>query len=186
MNENPMHIHEELLEEYLDGTINDQGRTEIEHHLDVCQSCRKEVRALRRVGESVKLLPLDGLGPAFTESVLDRLDGSSFAKGVNLVTILSGLIALVCVSGMVLAAFVMTGVISLGEIAQGNSQVHAQWVNGWNVVAGFLTNVGRWVGFRMPSPSTTTVMMTAFAGLVLFALADRFLGRRILRSQGAE
>ncbi len=48
----------EWMDEYLDGVLPDDVRTELESHVAACAGCRAELEACRRLGQNLKQLPI--------------------------------------------------------------------------------------------------------------------------------
>ena len=63
----------ERIEPWLDGELPSASARAFEAHLDGCDRCAAELRALESLFASVRAIPIRDPGPALTERILDRV-----------------------------------------------------------------------------------------------------------------
>lgn len=70
-----------LLDEYLDGTLDDARRAAVEAHLAGCPACRAELEAIRRIAAEARALPPTLAPPAATwDGIAARLPRATPAR----------------------------------------------------------------------------------------------------------
>ncbi len=71
----------EILPEYSVGALKRRKVRDVERHLEICPDCRRELAALRKVGEMVESLPLEKPPADIWDSIAVRIEAESQARG---------------------------------------------------------------------------------------------------------
>lgn len=67
----------EILPEYSVGALKGRKARDVERHLEICPDCRRELAALRRVGEMVESLPLERPPADIWNSIAAQIEAES-------------------------------------------------------------------------------------------------------------
>ncbi len=182
---NGEHLTNEQLQSVIDGMLPRDEATSVTAHLGICQRCRNASAALQRLDATLKNLPATDLGADFTRNVLTRLDIVQKSSVLfRVVENLSYVFGMMLVLGVMLAVFVLTGVIDSSQVS--NTQT---WLNNAgsavgettsHVVALFAAALQSYLPFIFGNGNLKiAVMGTAAVGMLV--VLDKFLKRRMLR-----
>ena len=178
------HLTPLQLLEYRDGLRGEEA----EHHLPTCQECSEKLRALQRVEDSIRRIPLEKVSPGFADQVMRRLGVSeSPSIGWTIFKNLAPLLALTIVTGIVGAALQLTGAYQSPEVQQSSqsaqsiyNQMSGRMATGIETLNGWLRD---YVSFAF-TESTTGLTIFLVAVFALTALLDKFLLMPLLRKRG--
>jgi anti-sigma factor RsiW len=183
MNNQTGHIATDRLQAYVDSSVSEAEREEIEKHMRVCERCMGTVKSMRYLDSSLRRLPLVRVRSDFTVTVMSRLGVVRNSPWLFRVLEKSVyVLGLSIVLGIMLAVFIVTGVVEEGEVQQG--QTAATEVLSRVTAAGSsaITVASDWLSSFMPfvfgKGSLPTAIFVA-AVLALLALVDRVLARRM-------
>lgn len=118
------HLTNEELQLFVDGTLPASEMSSTRLHIQTCARCRIAHESLLRLDASLRSLRVEQLGADFTRSVLANLNiipQSSFLFSV--VENLGYVFGLMIVLGIMLTAFILTGVIDQQQVSQTQSIV---------------------------------------------------------------
>lgn len=179
------HLTNEQLQSFVDGMLPANEAASATVHLRICSRCRNASAALRRLDMTLRNLPIANLGGDFTRNVLTRLDIVPKSPVLfRVVENLAYVFGMMIVLGVMLAVFVLTGVIDSTQVS--NTQTFLN--NAGDAVAEqtshFVTSFASVLQSYLPfifgnGNLKIAVMGTATVGMLV--VLDKFLKRKILR-----
>ncbi len=144
MNSHMNHCSSSQLNAYVDRRLSIDETKAVNEHLNGCPECRVALRTIRHLDSALRSMPLVRVSPDFTNKVMGSLyviQKSPFLfRVVEKVAYVFGLFI---VAAIMVAAFVVTGVIDMAQVAE--SQSLASEVlskSGESLTAGFRTLIG--------------------------------------------
>jgi anti-sigma factor RsiW len=122
MNSRFSHCSSSQLNAYVDQCLSADEARVVDEHLHGCPECRRALRAIEYLDSALRSMPLVQVGSDFTNRVVRSLhvvQKSSFLfRVLEKVAYVFGLFIVVAI---MLTAFVLTGVIDMGQVAESQS-----------------------------------------------------------------
>lgn len=177
------HVTDDLLWAHLDGDLAPAEARRLEAHLKACEPCALRRRDLERVGSALRRIPVERAPDGLPAAVLSRLGiGRTHSLLFTLLEHAALGLGMVIVLGTVLAAFLLSGVITTEQVRGGGSVVQEGFASAGGWIGGVAAAMSD--GLRTYAPflaDTRAAGITAsvLAVLGLLAGADRVLGRRV-------
>lgn len=181
---NGQHYTPDQLQMAIDGSLTTNEQAMIKDHVRTCIECGRAHAALLRVHRGMKKLPLEKTSSDFTRNVLVNLGIAP--KSPLLFRLLEKsayMFGLFIVLGIMLAAFVATGVIEMRQITEGGSYVRNLLTTSGGFadkgIGAFSNALKQYLPFAFGKGS---MAISVFAMLVVAALAiaDKLFGGRIV------
>lgn len=179
------HLTNEQLQSFVDGMLPPNEAASVTVHLRICSRCRNAAAALQRLDTTLRNLPIANLGGDFTRNVLTRLD--IVPKSPMLFQVVENLayvFGMMIVLGVMLAVFVLTGVVDSSQVSNtqtllnnASDEVAEQTAH---FVASFASALQSYLPFIFGNGNLKIAIMGTITVGMLVVL-DRFLKRRILR-----
>ena len=185
MNNEIGHLSSDHLHAYVDGRLSGQEHMDVEMHLGLCESCMRGLRTMLRVEASMRSLPLERLRPGFTTSVMNTLgvarrsplmfralEKSAYVFGLSIVL------------GIMLAAFLIAGIIDQGAVVQSRTFVDELTAKTMAGMAATITTISGWLSGHLMSmfgKGSMSIAISAVGVAALLAVADRLVERRVFR-----
>ena len=165
------------IQELVDGRLDPSRVRDLSAHCDVCLECRRVRDNLLSLDAGLRRLPLERTGPAFTATLMNRLNLARAAKTqTRMFEFFAFAFGLLVVLAVVASAFLITGgtdsvldpatqQIAAGASAAAESAMKAiaEWIPVGNLLAG--------TGAR--------TLVFSVVAVILAGVADRFLRRRL-------
>lgn len=178
------HLSDEILQEYIDGALSDDGRRIAEQHLAECARCRLLFNALRRIDRSLRTMPGEHAGENVSRSVLLSLGIKPptplLYRIVENFAYLFGFLLVAGVSGTV---YFLAGVIDTQHIKDTGSIVAGliDSTGGYwrDIIASASLTLKTYLPFIFESANLRIGITTALV-LAILALADGFFRKHIL------
>lgn len=179
------HYTFEQLNLLLDGKLPEAERAAMQQHFLSCTTCRHAFEDLAGIDGALKGLPQIQTSPDFTRKVMDLvLDGPRASLAFRVLEKMSYVFGMLIVLGIMIAAFVVTGVFDASQVDQ--TKVLA---------SGMVEQVGQGISSGIGKFTILLVQYLPFAfgkgsiGVAFFAVAvvamlaaiDRVVGRRVLQ-----
>jgi len=179
------HLTLDQLQEYVDGFIDPQRRNEIDLHLHTCDECGGKMKSLRLFESSLKNIPLERVGPNFTQRVMKQLKIQESPSIVWLIfKNLAPLLGLFIVIGIVYGVLKFTGILEgpgVGESITATQSAYNSVANeistGVSVFNGWLKNLFPFL-YAKSSYGLTVFLVVLF---IIVALLDKFVFMPIVR-----
>jgi len=177
------HIPQDLIQAFVDGGLEREEEQAVRAHLSSCGECREACETFRAFDDALRGLPVEKTNAAFTATVMHLLGLSPAGRRVpSLAENMGYLAGLLIVLGVMVSAFVWTGVIGGVEAEQG-------------LFRGYLSGAGDFVGSGVEAFAgwLTTFFPFAFGKgalgisffvfliVALLAVVDHLAERRLLR-----
>ena len=179
------HYTVQQLHSLLDDRITVDEDRRMREHLNGCESCRLAFENLSSVDGVLRKLPLLETRPDFTRALMDRIllaPGSSFAFRV--LEKMSYVFGLLIVLSIMIAAFVLTGVLDQSQVEQTKgvaSGIADQVGSGVSrAVDGFTALLVQYIPFAFGKGSMGVAFFSV-AVIAMLAAIDRVVGRRVLQ-----
>jgi len=178
------HISGERLQEYVDGVLPTDEQEQVTIHLRSCCLCKDSHEALVAVDQALRSLPVENVSPAFTRSVMEKLPLVRKAPvSFRILEKFASLFALFLVLAILATVFVLTGVVDLQQVNQGQTQLE-EFLSGpmttvGSGIAAFSNALAKYVPFAFGSGSIG-ITWTIVAVVISLALLDRIIVRRII------
>ncbi len=179
------HLTNEQLQLFVDGMLPPEEAASVAGHLRICFRCRNASAALQKLDATLKSLPSGNLGSDFTRNVLMRLDiAPKSSRLFGVVENLAYVFGMMIVLGVMLAVFVLTGVVGSSQVS--NTQT---WLNNASdvfagrtshFVASFASALQSYLPFIFGNGNLKIAAMGTIA-VGMLMVVDRFLKRKILR-----
>lgn len=183
MNNQTGHLATDRLQAYVDSSVPEPERRDIEKHLGVCETCMGMVKSMRYLDNSLRTLPFERVRSGFTMEVMDRLGVVRSSPWIFRVLEKSVYVfGLLIVLGIMLAVFIVTGVVDQGEMQQSQTaatELLSRVAEGGSSAISVTSN---WLSSFMPfifGKGSLPTAIFAVAVLALLAVADRVLARKI-------
>jgi len=178
------HCSPSEIQDYVTGVLSPADRHRCEEHFARCRSCRSTLHAVTRIDLALRSIPVERVSPNFTQNVMNRISRELNAPlAFKVLEKLAHLFALFIVLAMLLTIVVVTGVVDVQQIGEGQSVVE-QFLSGQasavsGAIAGFSSWLAEYAPFAFGSGSLgiTGAILTV---VTLLALLDRFLSRRLI------
>ncbi|MEK7248790.1 MAG: zf-HC2 domain-containing protein [Bacteroidota bacterium] len=179
------HFSNEQLQLLVDDELPVSEAAAVKEHLRLCRRCNAVYVSLSKLDSALLNLPMEHLGSDFTRNVLTKLHiVPKIPFLFRVVENLAYVFGLMMVLGVMLAAFVLTGVISSEQISQTKSSVGetsgmiADKMN--SIIDALTVSLQSYLPFVFGGGSLKIAAMGTFV-VGMLALLDRFLKRRLLR-----
>lgn len=184
MNNPKNHLSSEQIQVYVDGGMSDLERSSVESHLASCSACRISLISMRRIDAALRSLEIERTRPEFTSAVMNKLGvvpkSPLIFRAVEKFAYFFGLLI---VLGIMLAAFLVTGIVEMRQIQQTESVasgVYSQLTG--NVMSAF-NAVSQWLVEYLPfvfGKGSLNIVLFVVAVLFALAVADRLIGNKML------
>jgi hypothetical protein len=176
------HITNEYLQLLLDGVLIPYERVGAEHHLQSCKQCRQAYQRLAWLDTSLKILPVEKTNADFASVVLAKLNIAPRTSFLfRIVENLAYAFGLVVVLGLMLTAFLVTGVVNKKQVMETQStftnfeRTIGQQVDSF--AGGLTAFMQTYLPFIFGSGTLKIALMSTLA-IGTLALVDKFLKRR--------
>ncbi len=150
-----------------------------------CRDCRSAWESLARMDAALRALPLTTTDPAFTRSVMDRiLAKQPLPFGFRLLEKLPYLFGLLIVLGVMVASFVMTGVIDTSELDRTKSVAGGLVNKAGETLDATISAVTAGLVHYLPfafGKGSMSVAFFAVAVVIVLAAVDRLVGRKVFQ-----
>ena len=184
MNSRSNHCSSSQLNTYIDQSLSQDEARVVDEHLHGCPECRRALRGIVDLDSALRSLPLVRVNPGFTNKVMGGLylaPRSPFLfRALEKVSYAFGLFIVVAI---MLAAFVLTGVIEMVQVAESQSVV-SELVSksGESLGVGFRTFGELLSKYWSSTFGKGTLGISSFIVIVVFAIAtvDKLLARRFV------
>lgn len=180
-----LHCTSERLNLLLDAKLAPGEEKEMRDHLSTCRQCRRAFENLSRVDVALRDLPLITTGAGFTRSVMDRiLAGPKSSFAFRVLERMSYVFGLTIVLGIMIAAFVLSGVFDQAGIEQTQGVASDVMGRAADTVANSIGVFTAWLVQYLPfafGKGSMGVAFFAVAVVMMLAAVDRLVGRRILQ-----
>jgi predicted anti-sigma-YlaC factor YlaD len=178
------HVTTEQLLEFLDGTLRDAGKSQVEEHLGACPACRKAMNDFRYLDRSLRKTPLVHASRGLTGNVMSRvLSGGKEPFTFRLLTGLAYAFAMLIVLVVLGIVFVATGVLQVQSGGGGTNRFQSIFDAASTTLDAIPAAMTSWITEYIPFMfgSGSIGITTAILGVVamLFVL-DRIIGSRIV------
>ena len=179
-----IHYSAEEFNLLLDGQLDSNEARRLEEHIRTCGQCRRAWEELGKIDAAMRHLPLVETRPEFTRSVVDRLLVAPRPSLLfRLLEKASYVFGLLIVLGLMIAAFVLTGVFKGTEIEQTKSVVNTITATAGDELSAALSAFNGWLVRYIPfafNKGSISVAFFALVALVTLAAIDRLVGRRVM------
>lgn len=187
MKSRKLHFTSEQFNLLLDGELTGAEEKSIRDHFSVCTDCRLAFENLARIDIVLKGLPVAETRPDFTRSLMDRIlvvPKSPFL--FRLLEKMSYVFGLLIVLGIMIAAFILSGVFEAPQIEQTKSVatgiVDKAGESLATSVGAFTTWLVQYIPFAFGKGSMSMAFF-AVAIVIMLAAVDRLVGRKVLQKQ---
>lgn len=169
----------------LDGRTTADEDRRMREHLSACASCRLAFENLSSVDTLLQKLPLLEIRPDFTQSLMARILGApKQSLAFRLLEKLSYVFGLLIVLGIMIASFILTGVFDTNQIDQTKSVATGIADKAGEGLASSIGTFTAWLVQYLPfafGKGSMSVAFFAFAIVLMLAVVDKVVGRRILQ-----
>jgi anti-sigma factor RsiW len=179
------HLTDEQLQMYVDEVLTEEESYAIAKHLQACSQCSSEHASLTRLHRTLKSFPVERVGSDFTQTLLEKLGiapkttflyrvAENFAYAFGLVIVL----------GMMLTAFVVTGVVTTGQLSAildpviQTTEIVVKQIR--SSLALLVVATRSYLPFLF-ADAGMKMAVTATLAVGMLALLDKFLKKRITR-----
>lgn len=178
------HYSAEKFNLLLDGRLTSDEAGKMNVHIGACTECRRTLEALGRINAAIRHLPLVETRPDFTRSTIDRiLIAPKPSLLFRLLEKASYVFGMFIVLGLMVAAFVLTGVFSGSDIEQTRSVVTGMAASAGDGLSTTLNAFNGWLVRYLPfafGKGSMSIAFFALMVLVMIAAVDRLVGRRVM------
>lgn len=181
---NGQHCTSEQLQMFLDKTLAMNEQVWVQEHVRTCTACGRSYASLARFQKELKNLPLEKVQEGFTRNVLASLGIAPKSPLIfRLLEKGAYLFGLCIVLGIMLVAFVATGVIPMQQITEGGNYVNTLLISSGSVLdkstSVFSNALKQYLPFAFGKGSMGVSLFTVLvvAGL---AIADKLFGGRFV------
>jgi anti-sigma factor RsiW len=178
------HLTMDRLNQYVDNRLDAIEASEVLVHLKECRACLRTHESLAKVDASLRVLPLEHVHADFTRNVLTALSISpQTSVFFRIVEHLPYVFGLMIVIGVMLAAFIGTGVIPLNPSTETETRLDRAWNaldHSLTATVTVMNSVGQKYFSFLYSSGTMRLVLMSVVSVGLMFLLDRFLGRRFL------
>ena len=186
MNTHAMNVHlsNGEIQDYIGGALPTRERERVDGHLRLCRTCRSTHHALAEVDRALRSLPVERLDPAFTRKVMSRIPLVHKAPfAFRLLENLAPLFALFVVVAVLLTIFVMSGVIDVRQVSEGQNKIQEFFAGSASVVGSGVSSFSAWLAEYAPfafGAGSLGITGSIFAVVLTLALLDRVLSRKLV------
>jgi predicted anti-sigma-YlaC factor YlaD len=179
-----LHFTSEKFNLLLDGRLAGDEEKTLRDHLLICTDCRLAFENLERIGGALERLPAVETRPDFTRSLMDQIlivPKSPFL--FRLLEKMSYVFGLLIVLGIMIGAFVLSGVFEAPPIEQTKDIATGIVDKAGEGLASSIGAFTTWLVQYMPFAFGKGSMSMAFfvvAIVIMLAFVDRLLGRRLV------
>jgi hypothetical protein len=181
MNSITQHPGDDALQAFIDDRNAAPG---VREHLEVCPRCREITRMLGRLDTGLRELPLERTASSFTEDVMARIGpGGSASTAFRILGSIVHLLGLFAVLAVMVAIFLYTGVLEVGQVQEGGTAVQKLMESSGGAVSGGLAAFSAFVRRALPFAflgKSGVISLLMVIVVACLAAADRVLGRRFL------
>ncbi len=178
------HLTDEILQQYADGALPRDKRRTAKRHLDACSRCQTILGSLERIDRTLRTMPREHAGEAFTRDVMLRLGIKPptplLFRVAESLAYLFGLVLVVGVTGTV---YFLSGVINAKHIDHTRSvfgDVLGSAGGYWRDAGGAISlTIKTYLPFLFES-ATLRIGITTVLVLVVLALVDGYVRKHIL------
>lgn len=177
------HVSTETLLSYLDATLTEPEASGVRKHLSNCARCSRALDSLRQFDALARSTPRETAGAELVRAVMLRVGivprQSLFVRAVEVVPYV---VALLVVSGMLLAVFVWTGAITPSPWSGMPASASEAYATAESAIDGITGAVGGFLSRMVPAVSASGLRLWIGLGLILTAIAvlDRIFSWRIV------
>lgn len=176
------HVANDLLQMFVDNALEEGERGAVERHLSACVRCREIFNELRLLDQTFREAPVERLDTSFTRNVLSALNiVPKTPFWFRAIEHLAYVFGLMIVLGVMLTAFLITGVVKTEDVTEAQSFLNnASSAFGEQMkflTTGLTEGVQQYLPFLFAHGSFKIALMgTVVIGML--ALLDRVLKRR--------
>lgn len=171
------HPHASEIQELIDGRLDQSRERELSAHFDVCPQCRRVRDGLLSLDAGLRQLPLEHTSPAFTATLMNRLNLARAAKSqTRMFEFFAFAFGLLVVLAVVASAFLMAG----GTESMLDPATQEIAAGAGKAVESAIKAIGEWipVGNLLAGTGARTLIFSILA-ILLAGVADRFLRRKL-------
>jgi predicted anti-sigma-YlaC factor YlaD len=177
------HFTSEQFNLLLDGRLTGVEEKSIRDHFSVCTDCRLAFENLARIDIVLKSLPVVETRPDFTRSLMDRILAVPKSPFLfRLLEKMSYVFGLLIVLGIMIAAFILSGVFEPPQIEQTKSVATGMVDKAGESLATSVGAFTSWLVKFIPFAFGKGSMSMAFFAIsivIMLAAVDRLIGRRM-------
>ena len=179
------HPLDERIHLLVDGRLGEAEAAAIRNHMRTCTRCSSTHASLTRLDRTLRSLPDEHLASDVTSTIMAKL---RIASGPPLlfraVENLAYAFGLMIVLGMMFTAFVLTGAVDTGQIAEServfNAAAESATDQLQSLLASFTSAMQSYMPFAFGHGSMKIAVMATIV-VAMLALVDRIMKRRMLR-----
>jgi len=179
------HISDDLIQELIDGSLGAEDLGRVREHLENCAVCNAVHKSLLRFDNTMRRLPLERPGPAFTANVMAQLDpGLGLVRALRFLEIVPNILGLSIVLGSMLLVFVWTGVVDVSRFSWEEGYFGGVAGEAGATISSVLGTASVWLSDFLPfvfGSKTLNISISIVAVIVILAGIDRGIGRRLVR-----
>jgi hypothetical protein len=185
MNVDNSHLTVDQMQSLIDNAVSGTEKSMLQMHLDGCDGCRALHAQLLRIDRALTHQPVAATRPDFTRVVMSSLlPGRQSSVLFKLIEKTAYIFGLMVVLAVMLAAFVVTGVLQKSDFTQTRTVAGALLEKSGDSIG---STVSAFTSFLMEyfpfayGKGSMSVGFFALAAIALLALVDRIIGRRVLQ-----
>jgi predicted anti-sigma-YlaC factor YlaD len=180
-----LHFTSEQFNLLLDGRLSGGEEKTIRDHLSGCNDCRRAFENLERIDSALKDLPVVETGPDFARLLMDRILAPAKSPLMfRLLEKMSYVFGLLIVLGIMIAAFVLSGVLETTQIDETKSIATGIADKAGESLASSIGTFTTWLVQYVPFAFGKGSMSVAFFAVtivMMLAVVDRLVGRRAVQ-----
>jgi predicted anti-sigma-YlaC factor YlaD len=185
MNGRKLHCTTEQFNVLLDGRVIGAEEKDIRDHISVCTECRLAFENLERIDTALCGLPVMETRPDFTRSLMERMLAAPKSPFLfRLLEKISYIFGLFIVLGIMIGAFILSGVFEAPQIERTKSvatgMVDKAGEGLASSIGAFTSMLVQYIPFAFGKGSMG-VAFFAVAIVIMLAFVDRLLGRKIVQ-----
>jgi hypothetical protein len=181
---NQRHYSDAELQELLDGRSPAALAEQVRAHIDDCPVCSRAYRSLQALDTTLRRVPLEETGPAFTATVMTRLhivpSGRESGKIFELFAFAVGMLLVLAV---MTAAFYWSGLIPAAAGQESDPALRSLVSTGEEILGGggkMLSGILSPVAASLSKLGALHVGLLAMGIVAVLALIDLVVGKRIV------
>ncbi|MBM2845921.1 MAG: hypothetical protein HW407_1233 [Bacteroidetes bacterium] len=178
------HCSSDQFHGYIDGRLTQGEMQMVKRHLLVCPQCSTALETLQGIDRSLRRVPRAHVSEGFTEAVLSRLHlAPKSPLAFRVLEKVAYLFGLSIVLAIMLAAFVITGVVDIGAVNQTQSSVQQSLSAMGEGIDGLVGSLSTWLKAYFPFAYSKGTLSIAFFGSLIVAVlgvVDRVFVRRFV------
>ena len=179
------HLSHEEIQEYIGGGLETTAQSRVAGHLRACKMCDSTYHAFVEIDQALRSSPVEQVDAAFTRKVMNKIPlVSKSPLAFRMLEKLAPLFALFVVVAILLTAFVLTGVIDVRQVSEGQNQVQEFFAGSASQIGSGVSSFSSWLGEYVPfvfGVANLGITSSIFAVVLTLALLDRIFSRKIVQ-----